>query len=160
MRHTFWSCLIRCANMKWIQRVSLKIQSRHDSVHRRTDGRTDGQGETSIPPFQLHWSEGYKNRFSSGTLHPISGNANDLVSCCWQTTTWTTLMEYAYYHYQVIMNYGNTFQILVIKNFILKSGPIIKWSTMLWYFIQQDYDNDFTKDLVTCAQGELWDVYC
>ena len=33
----------------------LKIQSGHDSVHRRTDG----QGDTSIPPFQLRWSEGY-----------------------------------------------------------------------------------------------------
>ena len=46
-RHTFWSCLIRCANMKWIRWVFLKIQSRHDSVHRRTDGqtyrRTDGR---------------------------------------------------------------------------------------------------------------------
>ena len=40
-RHTFWSCLIRCANMKWIRWVFLKIQSGHDSVHRRTDGRTD-----------------------------------------------------------------------------------------------------------------------
>ena len=62
-RHTFWSCLIRCANMKWIQWVSLKIQGGHDSVHRRTDGqtdrRTDGQGDTSIPPFQLRWSGGY-----------------------------------------------------------------------------------------------------
>ena len=44
MGHTFWSCLIRCANMKWIWWVLLKIQSGHDSVHRwdrRTDGRTD-----------------------------------------------------------------------------------------------------------------------
>ena len=48
-RHTS-SCLIRCANMKWIQQVLLKIQSGHDSVQRWTDG----QGETSIPPFQLH----------------------------------------------------------------------------------------------------------
>ena len=39
--HTFWSCLIRCANKKWIWRVFLKIQSGHDSVHRWTDGRTD-----------------------------------------------------------------------------------------------------------------------
>ena len=54
-RHTFWSCLIRCANMKWIWWVLLKIQSGHDSVHRRTDG----QGDTSIPPFQLRWSGGY-----------------------------------------------------------------------------------------------------
>ena len=54
-RHTFWSCLIRCANMKWIRWVFLKIQSGHVSVHRRTDG----QGDTSIPPFQLRWSWGY-----------------------------------------------------------------------------------------------------
>ena len=46
---TFWICLIRCTNMKWIGRVLLKIQSGHDSVHRRTDG----QGETSIPPFNF-----------------------------------------------------------------------------------------------------------
>ena len=58
-RHTFGSCLIRCSNMKWIRWVLLKIQSGHDSVHRQTGRRTDGQGETSIPPFQLRWSEGY-----------------------------------------------------------------------------------------------------
>ena len=40
-RHTFWSWLIRCANMKWIRWVLLKIQSGHDSVHRWTDGRMD-----------------------------------------------------------------------------------------------------------------------
>ena len=46
MRHTFWSCLIRCANIKCIRWVLLKIQSTHDSVHRQTDGRTtDGQTE-------------------------------------------------------------------------------------------------------------------
>ena len=55
MRHIFFSCLIRCANMKWIRWVLLKIQSGHDFVHRRTDG----QGDTSIPPFQLRWSGGY-----------------------------------------------------------------------------------------------------
>ena len=49
MRHTLWSCLVRCANMKGIQLVLWKIQSGHDIVHRRTDrsmdwqdGRTDG----------------------------------------------------------------------------------------------------------------------
>ena len=42
-RHTFVSCLIRCTNMKWIRWVLLKIQSGHDSVHRRTDGQTDGR---------------------------------------------------------------------------------------------------------------------
>ena len=63
-QHTFWSCLTTCANMKWIRRVFLKIQSGHDSVDRRpdgrTNGRTDGQGETSIPTFQLLWSGAYK----------------------------------------------------------------------------------------------------
>ena len=61
MQHTFWGCLIRCANIKWIRWVLLKIQSGHDSVHRRADGQTDrqtdGQGETSI----LRWSRGYNN---------------------------------------------------------------------------------------------------
>ena len=52
--------------MKWIQWVLLKIQSGHDSVHRWTDGRTDGQGETSIHPFQLRWSGGYNNGIGAG----------------------------------------------------------------------------------------------
>ena len=60
-RQTFCSCLIRCANMKWIWQVLLKIQSRHDSVHRRTDRWTDGQGGTSITPFQLPWNGGIIN---------------------------------------------------------------------------------------------------
>ena len=59
-RHAFWSCLIRCANMKWIQRVLLKIQSWHDSVHRQTDGRTGVQTDKVKPvyPFQLRWGGG------------------------------------------------------------------------------------------------------
>ena len=48
MQHTFWSCLIRCANMKWIQWTLLKIQSGHDSVHRWI------RCETSIPPFNFY----------------------------------------------------------------------------------------------------------
>ena len=51
-RHTFWSCLIRCANMKWIRWVFLKIQSRHDSVNRRTDGQTD-KVIPVYPPFNF-----------------------------------------------------------------------------------------------------------
>ena len=40
MRHTFWSCLIRCVKMKCVQLLLRKIQSGYDSVHRRTDGHT------------------------------------------------------------------------------------------------------------------------
>ena len=72
MQHTFWICLMRCANMKWIRQVLLKIQSGHDSVHRRTDGRTDGQGETSIPPFQLRWSRGYNNICRHAAMYLVS----------------------------------------------------------------------------------------
>ena len=49
MRHTFWSCLIRCVNMKWIWLVLWKLRRGHDSVYRRTDGWR----ETSIPPFNF-----------------------------------------------------------------------------------------------------------
>ena len=60
--HTFWSCLIRCANMKWIRWVFLKILSGHDSVHRRTDGRTDRRTRWyQYTPYQLRWSGGYNN---------------------------------------------------------------------------------------------------
>ena len=47
MGHIFWSCLIRCVNMKKIQQVLFKIQKGHDSVHRRTDVRTYGQMDVS-----------------------------------------------------------------------------------------------------------------
>ena len=57
--HTFWGSLISCANMKWILWVLLKIQSGHDYLHRQTDG----QGETSIPRFQLCWSLGYNDNW-------------------------------------------------------------------------------------------------
>ena len=57
-RHTFLSCLIRSANMKWIRWELLKIQSGHDSVHRRTDGQTD-KVIPVFPPYQLRWSGGY-----------------------------------------------------------------------------------------------------
>ena len=51
--------LLKIINVKWIQRVLWKIPSRHDSAHRRTDGRTDGQGETTIPSFHRSLKRGY-----------------------------------------------------------------------------------------------------
>ena len=72
--HTFWSCLIGCANMKWIRLVLWKIQSGHHFVHRQTDRRmerrTDGQTTgTSIPPFQLRWSGGYNESIVRKMVH-------------------------------------------------------------------------------------------
>ena len=47
----FWSCLIRCINMKLIQLVLWKIQSRHDSVHKWMDVRTYGQTDKVKPVY-------------------------------------------------------------------------------------------------------------
>ena len=41
-QHTFWSCLIRCVNMKWIQPELYMLQSGHGMRGRWTDGWTDG----------------------------------------------------------------------------------------------------------------------
>ena len=50
-RHTIWTCLIRCTNMKWIRQILLKIQSGHGSVHTRTDRQTRWNQYT--PPFKF-----------------------------------------------------------------------------------------------------------
>ena len=51
-----------------------------ESTDRWTEGQTDGQGETSISLFQLHWSEGMKSEgthwvdlsFEMATLHQFT----------------------------------------------------------------------------------------
>ena len=59
-RHAFWGCLIRIANMKWIRLILRKVQSGHDSVHRRMDRLTDWRTNCNqYTPFQLRWSGGY-----------------------------------------------------------------------------------------------------
>ena len=55
MWHTFWRCLIRCVNMKWIQPELKALQSGHGMRDGRvtdglTDKQTDGRGENNIPP--------------------------------------------------------------------------------------------------------------
>ena len=56
--------------------VDVKIQSRNDSAHRRTDG----QGETSLPPFQLHWSGGITTTITTKTMIPSQLNTSYLTS--------------------------------------------------------------------------------
>ena len=92
-RYTFSSCLIRCTNMKWIQWVLLKIQSGHDSVHRRTDG----QGDTSIPPFQLRWSGGYNqdNKWLWNNL-PLETVSASALSCTFRQCYSKTCLCHAY----------------------------------------------------------------
>ena len=56
-KNTFWSCLMTCVNLKW--RVLLKIESRHDPVHKRADGQADRwTRRNQYTPFQLCWSGG------------------------------------------------------------------------------------------------------
>ena len=68
MQHTFWSCFIRCVNMKFIRRVLLKIQSGHYSVHRRTRWNQ----YTPPPPPSTSLSGGIKNR----KTEPVSKGLN------------------------------------------------------------------------------------
>ena len=57
--------------MKWIRWVLKKIQSGHDSVHRRTDG----QGETSILPF--NFVERVYRGYKSSMAQIMSGHRTD-----------------------------------------------------------------------------------
>ena len=72
-RHTFWSCLIRCANMKWIRWVLLKIQSGRDSVHRWTDGQTDRRTRWSQ---YTSLSTSLKRGYNKLEMYGIRGTAN------------------------------------------------------------------------------------
>ena len=58
-RHTFWICMIRFANIKWIWWVLLKILSRHDSVHRQTNRQMD-KVKPVYPPFNFFEAAGTK----------------------------------------------------------------------------------------------------
>ena len=79
MRHTFWSCLIRYVNMKWIRWVLLKIQRGHHSVHRWTDR----QGETNIPPSSRDYDY-YINTSNGSWCQGIKGKcpAQFMSHCC------------------------------------------------------------------------------
>ena len=71
-------CLIRCANMKWIRRVLLKIQSRHDSVHRRTDRQMD-KVKPVYPPFNFIEAGGinmHQRLYSQKTPHTLPSRAS------------------------------------------------------------------------------------
>ena len=69
MQHTSWSCLIRCANTKWTQQVLLKLQSGHDSVHRRTDRRTTWNQYTPFSTSLKRWVWWWHFCFSELSRH-------------------------------------------------------------------------------------------
>ena len=79
--------------MKWIRWVLLKIQSGHNTVHRRTDG----QGDTSKPPFQLRWSGGYNYFHISQCInkqHQIpQGQPVSNLEILQDTISWKHIME-------------------------------------------------------------------
>ena len=67
-RHTFWSCLIRCANMKWIRQVLLKLQWRHrfcPQTDEQTDRWTDDV-KPAYPPFNF---VGYNKLLNKQSCH-------------------------------------------------------------------------------------------
>ena len=71
MRHILWRCLIRCVNMKWIRRVLLKIESRHDSVHSRT-ARQPHKVKPVYPAFNFFEAGGIIIMANNGRLDTLS----------------------------------------------------------------------------------------
>ena len=58
-RHIFWSCLIRCINMKWIQPELYALQNGHGVRDGRTDGRTEVRTD-GVKPIYPPRSSGVK----------------------------------------------------------------------------------------------------
>ena len=75
--HSFWSCLIICAIMKWMWLVLWKIQSGHDFVHRRMNRWTDKVKPVypppPPPPLQLCWKGGYNYYLLHWCIYTSSG---------------------------------------------------------------------------------------
>ena len=74
--HTFCSCLIRCLNMKWIQKVLLKIQTQ---FHPQTEGQMDNMKPEYSPPTSL--KRGYNNH-SNNDIKWLNFNLYHDLSCC------------------------------------------------------------------------------
>ena len=100
-RHTFWSCLIRCANMKWIRWVLLKIQSGHDSVHRRTGGQTD-----KVIPVYMQYTTSLKRGYNevSPKLGLKANCAKPRLSTSYYSVTYITPLLWATYYSDVILS--------------------------------------------------------
>ena len=96
MRHTLWSCLIRCVNIKWIRQVLLKIQSGHDSVHRRTKWN-------QYTPLQLRWARGIMMT-QSMHKHHLAWKANTRSHWWWYQCSQASiqLSPYKLHQYQGI----------------------------------------------------------
>ena len=58
-RHTFWSCLIRCINMKWIYEMDL-TRTVGAKEQTRDAGRTDGWTEGQMDRWTNGWTDGVK----------------------------------------------------------------------------------------------------
>ena len=89
-RNTFWSCLIRCVNIKWIQLVLRKLQSGHDSVHRQMDRRTHNPLTVHQPGTVL------QSRLSHVSLTPISCKLAQYSSIEWSGDTGGIVILYIF----------------------------------------------------------------
>ena len=121
-RHTIWSCLIRCANMKWIRWVLLKIQSGHDSVHRWTDRQTDkvipvyppinfveAWGITTVYETISTWQRGQEAGASVFQYHLkiflLGCNRNRTVQVQWYPWSFHQLHFTCYCYFEIWENY-------------------------------------------------------
>ena len=99
--------LDKMCKYEWIWWVLLKIQSGHDSVHRRTDG----QCETSIPPFNFVEGGGgvYNNWDSYYITNP---RYTDIFKTLWKYISLWQMQNYykisLWYTNMALIIYGNT----------------------------------------------------
>ena len=107
MRHTFWSCLIRYVNMKWIRLVLLKIQRGHHSCP-QMDRRT--RWNQCIPPPSREYDY-YINTSNGSWCQGIMGKCPaQFMSHCYGIS----FVEYVFESHYLPHHYGQSSPYCVI----------------------------------------------
>ena len=146
-RHTLWSCLTRCANMKWIWLELWKIWSGHDSIHRWTDGQTEGWTRWSqYTPLSTSLKRGYNQpHFDTICTEQVLlkhwGIYSDagLIECKWHAIIYTPMTQFSDTHESCYEEF------LLLINFIISLLQEQISQTICTNEINQDIHN-FLKE--------------
>ena len=82
--------------------MSIVEDTERTPFYPQTDRRTDGQGDTSTPPFQLRWSRGYNNVYACDELfmHSLECYFGIYFPCCSTTQEINTKITLKWVHKQ------------------------------------------------------------
>ena len=133
-------------NMKWIRWVLLKIQSGHDSVHRRTDGQTD-KVIPVYPPFNFVEAGGIIIK------HKITPSNDELSNISWYKN-WRIFQYTRWRHH---MDTLCTLLAACEGNTPVTAGLFKKWTAM-WSFIVFFVAGSLKPLLNTNELSVIWDV--